>query len=339
MDENIPSQPGSSEPEPSDIQPATAIAPARKRSFFRSIFGKALIVLALVLIVATPVVLMTDLKYSVLGAFLKTSAELMVVDSKTGTPVPDAGVTLRGKTANTNAEGKVKLEDLKTGSTEIKVTAESYKQFSRTDVLKAKPNSLAQVSLELDYTGVNFYSSPVTGLELKKNAKPDATTLATIPYLAKLKQISFTSTDFYKVEYNNTVGLVAKSQALASDQVYEVGELSIRFIKPTAIGDLAHTPSKYLDALGVAFTSPKLKEAGFYCTYNQAELGALTKDRALITSFTGDNRPDVEIKKIGEFYLYYNEPSGPCGKEEQLGTQVTALRKALTEALRTATFY
>jgi hypothetical protein len=315
-------------------------SPAPKKSRVGSVVIKGIIALVVLLAVAAPVIWMTDLKYSVLGAFLTTSAEVSVVDAKTGQPVEGASVSLQGQSAKTNVKGKATFEDLKTGKHQLKVDKESFKTLTRDEVLGAKPpNNLQPAKLEIAYTDVDFYASPAAGAVLKKTSAKDAAAVVTAPYLAKLKQIEFTNPDFYKVEYNDKVGLISKSQVLASELVYEVSELNLRFVKPTAVPDLIHNESKFLGALGVAFSSKSLKDDGFICTYNQAELGALTKDKAPITSFSGDNKPETEIKKLGDFHLYYNAPTGPCGGEDKFGARVTAARNALKAALQSAALY
>lgn len=95
------------------------------RRLFKSKWSWLLLVVVLTGVLAYP-----STRYKVLGVVLKEPLKLTVMDSKTNTPVSNATVTFEGKTAKTDAGGKVVLQVPPGGGTLV-VTKQYYKTWTQ----------------------------------------------------------------------------------------------------------------------------------------------------------------------------------------------------------------
>jgi hypothetical protein len=156
---------------------------SRIRRFFTSKWtwlGLAIIIIALF---ALPVT-----RYKILGLVIKKTVTATIVDSKTGTPVSSVVVTLDGKTAKTNANGKVSLH-VPVGKATLKVSEQYYKPYSRAVFVGLKSSPSLQLSLvatgrQVPVKVVNSITGkPIAGAViavLKTSAKTNAQGEATI---------------------------------------------------------------------------------------------------------------------------------------------------------------
>lgn len=90
-------------------------------------------------------------RYAALGLFLKQDFSVVVVDSQTGKPVSSAQVTLKGKTASTDGEGKANVR-VAVGEGKLTVSKTYYKPTSQSVVVPVKKPASA-LKLKLEATG------------------------------------------------------------------------------------------------------------------------------------------------------------------------------------------
>lgn len=76
----------------------------------------------LIILFAVPVT-----RYGILGVALKKDVQVTIIDSQTNVPVSGVDVSLRGKAAKTDGEGKATIKNVKVGSGELKATKKYYK--------------------------------------------------------------------------------------------------------------------------------------------------------------------------------------------------------------------
>lgn len=120
------------------------VNPERSK-FKRLITNKWLwIVSILVVIIAVAVVPYT--RYTLLGLVIKNDVTLMVVDSKNGTTVSNAQVSLHGQQAKTDASGKVVIR-APIGNTKLIVTKQYYKNYTASYFVSYKAGQTSKVEL------------------------------------------------------------------------------------------------------------------------------------------------------------------------------------------------
>jgi Tol biopolymer transport system component len=113
---------------------------------------------AIILTMGLITALIPQVRYSVLGLFFEQSFPVVVVDAETGKPVSSATVSLGGKTATTDSEGRASVKT-SVGYADLVVSKKYYHSFSKEVVVPlAKPDPL-KVSLKADGRAV-----PVTVL-------------------------------------------------------------------------------------------------------------------------------------------------------------------------------
>ncbi len=155
-------------------------------------------------------------RYTALGLFLKQDFSVVVIDSQTGKPVSSARVSLNGKTANTDGEGKAVLK-VPVGKSKLTATKAYYKSAEQqVTVPIKKPASALRVKLEatgrpIPVTVVNSISrQPVAGAVLsasKSQAKTDDKGQAVLVVAAGVNEVKATlSGDGY-----NKVDITIKS--------------------------------------------------------------------------------------------------------------------------------
>lgn len=105
------------------------------------------ILLLLAVVLAVPFT-----RYKVLALFIQKQFSVTVLDSQTGNPVSGADVSLAGRTAQTDAEGKATLQEVPVGNSELAVTKSYYKDYAAT-VLVSLPDSQNSTEVRLEATG------------------------------------------------------------------------------------------------------------------------------------------------------------------------------------------
>jgi hypothetical protein len=143
----------------------------------------ALIIILIIVAFALPVT-----RYKLLGLVIKKQVSVVVMDSKTNTPVSDAKVSLHGVAAETNANGVATLK-VPPGNTTLAVNKQYYKSYSTKAFVGL--GSMAKRRIELVATGRQvpitvtnmFTGKPLANAKiaaLKTSVKTDAHGRATI---------------------------------------------------------------------------------------------------------------------------------------------------------------
>lgn len=105
----------------------------------RKITVPATIALFLIILFGVPVT-----RYGILGVIVKNDVQVTIIDSETNVPVSGVDVSLRGKFAKTDGEGKATLNGVRVGSGELKATKKYYKDTTAKVLtgLKSKPKAV-----------------------------------------------------------------------------------------------------------------------------------------------------------------------------------------------------
>ena len=69
-------------------------------------------------------------RYKALGLFIKKPISIKILDSKTGTPISEASVNIKGQVAKTNSNGIAEFKHVRIGKAQINVTKRYYKTLS-----------------------------------------------------------------------------------------------------------------------------------------------------------------------------------------------------------------
>jgi len=137
-----------SAPAPATNTPA-AVKPKSKLSRKKLIIISS-IAAAAVLIAVLFVVPLT--RYAILGTFIKREANFTLLDSKTNKPVSDVQITIGGKSAKTDAQGKATVYGLPVGSKTAAAKKKYYQDLSTT-VLVSVTGSGNNYQLQVVATG------------------------------------------------------------------------------------------------------------------------------------------------------------------------------------------
>jgi Tol biopolymer transport system component len=106
------------------------------------------------------VIIIPTTRYAILNAAgIRSSASVVILDQTTQQPLKNVTVTLAGQKAQTDSNGKAKLEQLKLGPTELAVEKRAFASVHRAETIGWGSNPLADVSLKP--TG-NQYAFTVT---------------------------------------------------------------------------------------------------------------------------------------------------------------------------------
>lgn len=89
-------------------------------------------------------------RYRILALVVKKNVQVRIIDSQTNVPVSGVEVSLRGKTAKTDGEGKAVLQDVRVGYGELKATKKYYKD---TTTVRLTGLKTAAAELKLEATG------------------------------------------------------------------------------------------------------------------------------------------------------------------------------------------
>ncbi len=87
-------------------------------------------------------------RYAVAGLVIKKDVNLTVVDSKTNIAVSGVEVTLRGKSAKTDGEGKATIKSVKVGRGQLHASKKYYKDYSQNVTVPLTKPKAIQVKLE-----------------------------------------------------------------------------------------------------------------------------------------------------------------------------------------------
>ncbi|HEX3082575.1 MAG TPA: hypothetical protein VHQ86_04955 [Candidatus Saccharimonadia bacterium] len=150
-----------------------------------------LTVAGIVVVLAAAVIGLTDLRYAVLGAVLKSSVTLRVVDQTSSLPVPHASVALAGQTQFSDKTGAATFTHVKPGKTTVVVSRAGYATLSQKQTIGFGDVSLGTVKLKA--TGVQVVTQvsnvlaggSVEGVEVKAGdvqAITDKTGKATLAF-------------------------------------------------------------------------------------------------------------------------------------------------------------
>jgi hypothetical protein len=159
-----------SQPEPSGWK-------SKLKKLLKSRRTWALIFILILVLFALPVT-----RYKLLGLVIKKTAVVTVIDSKTGTPVSEAEVSLHGVSAKTNASGQAKLKAAP-GNTTLLIGKRYYKPSSTRQFVslggEAKPKvRIVATGRQVPITVMNsFTGQPLAGAQvsaLKTTVKTDA---------------------------------------------------------------------------------------------------------------------------------------------------------------------
>lgn len=124
------------------------------------------IVIMLIIVMAIPLT-----RYKTLGLFLKQTYKVELIDSQTAQPVSAADVTIAGKTAKTDNQGKASIK-IKLGQTTLVIGKKYYKSFSQKVTVglrsgKVHDYKLQATGRQVNLTIVNKISSaPIANVEV-----------------------------------------------------------------------------------------------------------------------------------------------------------------------------
>jgi len=127
-------------------------------------------------------------RYTILGLFIKKQVSVVVIDSKTSTPVSSATVVIAGSSTKTDANGKATVK-AKLGQSELKISKKYYKTSTKKYFVGFKSIPPTKVNIEatgrqVPITVVNSITNqPVSNAEIKilnTTAKTDKNGKATI---------------------------------------------------------------------------------------------------------------------------------------------------------------
>jgi hypothetical protein len=137
------------EPEPKEASEATPpLVAQNKAQRLRAWFGThkkiGLLMLAFALLIL--LLIPSQIRYAVLGSFVKKDVTILVSDSKSGKPISETTVSLGKTTAKTDANGKAVLRKVRAGKHQISLAKKYYRSsnFAYTVPLLGKSKALKQ---------------------------------------------------------------------------------------------------------------------------------------------------------------------------------------------------
>lgn len=89
-------------------------------------------------------------RYGILGVVIKKDVQVTIIDSQTNVPVSGVDVSLRGKAAKTDGEGKATIRGVKVGKGDLKASKKYYKDTVINFLTGLKPKP---VEVKLEATG------------------------------------------------------------------------------------------------------------------------------------------------------------------------------------------
>lgn len=190
--------------------------PPHKRLWQWALNNKKFSIPAAVVVLLAVLAAVPFTRYTLAGLVMKQTYAVVVVDQETGKPVSSAKVTLGGKTAETNGEGKAEIK-AKVGNKQLKVEKKYYESFSG-DVLVplGKPDKAHEVKLKalgraVPISVVNYISKkPVANVTITAEgteAKTDdeGKTVLVVPADKQEVEITLSGDGFNSVKAKLTV--------------------------------------------------------------------------------------------------------------------------------------
>ncbi len=141
--------------------------PSKIKRILKSKKTWAIIASILVILFAVPAT-----RYTILGLFIKKQVSVVVIDSKTSTPVSSAKVELAGSSSKTDANGKATLK-ARLGQSELKISKKYYTASSQKYFVGFKSRPPTEIKLvatgrQVPITVVNSITNePVSNAEIK----------------------------------------------------------------------------------------------------------------------------------------------------------------------------
>lgn len=147
--EDIPSE---DEHKPAETPPESDATPhgGRLKHLARRYWRKKKLTIPLTILLLLAVILAVPFtRYKVLALFIQKQFSVTVLDSQTGNPVSGADVSLAGRTAQTDGEGKATLHEVPVGNGELAVAKSYYKDYAATVLVSLSDSqNIAEVRLE-----------------------------------------------------------------------------------------------------------------------------------------------------------------------------------------------
>ncbi len=91
-----------------------------------------------VLLLVVVIFLVPYSRYKILGIFIEKSITVSVYDEQNGKPVSEALVEIDGKTAKTDGNGKIKIDSVRVGERQLKITKKYYDDFTTIKLIQVK---------------------------------------------------------------------------------------------------------------------------------------------------------------------------------------------------------
>ena len=196
------------------------------------------IVLVLILVLAVPVT-----RYKTLGLFLKQTYKVELVDSQTAQPVSAASVTIAGKTAQTNNQGKANIK-IKLGQTTLIISKKYYKNFSQKVTVGLKSGKVHNYELQatgrqVTLTIVNKISAvPVANAEVDAagtTAKSNSKGIVNVVLPADKSTIAATISDG---GFNNATATIQIANGKVSNSTFQLAPAGRIYFLSDATGTI-----------------------------------------------------------------------------------------------------
>ncbi len=129
--------------------------PGKIKKIWKKYLEKKKITFPLTILVVFLIIFLVPVtRYKVLGLFIKRTVTVNLYDSKTNKPISDALVEVDGKSATSDGGGQTKIEKVKVGYRQIKVTKKYYK------------DSLSDITVTLRGTNTFSEAAEATGRQV-----------------------------------------------------------------------------------------------------------------------------------------------------------------------------
>lgn len=136
---------GVNQPEP------TKIVLADKTNFFKAWFSnpfyRMITIFGLLLLLAAAIVIPSSRYFMLNTGGVRVSTSMKILDDKTGLPLKNAEIIVGKKSAKSDSEGKVKLDKIKLGKTDIIIKKLAFADVKKTIILGFGSNPLGEVRL------------------------------------------------------------------------------------------------------------------------------------------------------------------------------------------------
>lgn len=202
---------------------------------------------------------------------VRVSASVVVLDSTTGEPLKNVAVTIAGKTAKTDMEGKAKLDDLMLGKQALRLERAAFAQQEHRVVLGWGSNPLGVYKLKA--TGAQYVMQVVDYLSGKPIVGAEASNAEAAAVSNKEGQIVLTLED-------TTAERVTVRVSAADFRTEEV-ELSLEAAEPTQVVLVPSNKAVFIS-----------KESGKYDLYSMDIDG---KNKKVLLPATGRENGNIAV--------------------------------------------